>query len=336
MGTALSVLLFESPLSLPFSQQVFQFFLRLIPVKNIVDYLGFNRICKWEGRTFDCGPRPVPGDVKALVDCSMLSFDLCHTHIMKTKTIGDERGQGPRLTVIFFHGGAYVANVMSSHFRGASELIKELSKSHSKQCQIILPEYPLAPRSTCKEMIDMMEKLYRGVEANAKGPIILMGDSAGGGMALLLAQRLAKARREGDKMKGPDGLLLLSPWLDVSVSDPKCAKIEHLDCILKVSFLKEAGASFAGGLDTVDPEVSPLFGDLMGLPPLSVWTSTHDLLLPDAQRLRDRIEGLDDPKPRVRYFEEPGILHDWWMFPFSPACRTIREMANAIVEDCFS
>ena len=152
-------------------------------------------------------------------------------------------------------------------------------------------------------------------------------------MALLLAQRLAEAGRRGDRFKQPSSILLLSPWLDVSMSDPSSAKIEHLDCFLKLTFLAEAGLSFAGGSCTRDPSASPLFGSLKGLPPLSLWTSTHDLLLPDAQRLRERIRK-EEPKSRLRYIEEPGLLHDWWMWGMASGAKTVQEMAQAIVEDC--
>ena len=338
MGLALSVLR-ESPACLSISQRAFQFILRMLPIKRVFDWpggkAGFNRICERERNISDRGPHSVPRDVKHSIDCSMMPFDLCHTHLMKTRSshgssIGQE--EAPHLTIIFIHGGAYVLNIWDSHLRGASELIKELSKSHSKRCHLVLPEYPLAPRSSCEQMLQIVEKLYRRVEATTTGPIVLMGDSAGGGLALLLAQRLAEAKSAGEAVKQPDGLLLLSPWLDVSMSDSRSAKLERLDCFLKLGFLLEAGRSFAGGVDTRDHKASPLFGTMKGLPPLSIWTSTHDLLLPDSQRLHERIRE-EDPKQRVRYVEEPGLLHDWWMWGQAEGAKTIREMANAIVED---
>ena len=188
-------------------------------------------------------------------------------------------------------------------------------RNSSKRCRIFIPEYTLtATRGvTYKEMIDHVEKIYRLAVAST-GPVVLMGDSAGGGMALLLAQRLAEAGRGGDQVKQPSSLLLISPWLDVSVSDQRSEALERRDCFLKTSFLQEAGRAFAGpGLSTKDPKVSPLFGSLKGLPPIHVWTSTHDMLLPDSLRFRERVES-EEPQQKLRFVEEQGLLHDWWMW----------------------
>jgi hypothetical protein len=108
MGLALSVLLSESPSSssLPLVQQVFQFILRVLPVKRLFDWpggrAGFVRICEREKRTFDHGPHRVPRSVRAAVDCSMLPFESCHTHLMKTKGISEDQ----HITILFCHGGA--------------------------------------------------------------------------------------------------------------------------------------------------------------------------------------------------------------------------------------
>lgn len=137
-------------------------------------------------------------------------------------------------------------------------------------------------------------------------------------------------------MRQPDSVLLFSPWLDVSVSDPANAALEHADPFLSVFFLKAAGEALASGpspVDTKDPGVSPIYGSLAGLPPVSVWSSTRDMLLPDSRRLRDRFAA-EGVRSRFRFVEREGLTHDWWMWSTPESFEAIREAAAAVREDC--
>ena len=120
MGLAISVL-FESPPSLSLTQLVFQFILRIVPLKLLFDWpggkSGFDAICTKEHKIFAKGPHYVPGDLKRAVDCSMMPFDLCHTHLLKTK--GDEtQVLQDEVTIMFIHGGAYVMGLWDSQGLG--------------------------------------------------------------------------------------------------------------------------------------------------------------------------------------------------------------------------
>ena len=153
---------------------------------------------------------------------------------------------------------------------------------------------------------------------------IIMGDSAGGGLTLFLAQRLAHLGRPQ-----PRRLVLFAPWLDLTTSHPAIAERESQDPFLSAPGLREAARLYAPGLDLRDPRVSPLFGDLRGLAPISVFTGTRDVLLTDSRRLRERIQhtgaGID-------YEEYPGMFHGW-MLQSLPEARHATNQVSALVGD---
>jgi acetyl esterase/lipase len=134
---------------------------------------------------------------------------------------------------------------------------------------------------------------------------VISGDSAGGALALAIAQQL---REEGRPQ--PARLVLISPWLDITLEDPISVVLDEYDPMLGIAGLREAGRMYAEGADPHDPRISPLYADLTGLGPFSLFIGTRDLLLPDARRFatRAREAGID-----VDYGEYPGMFHNWVM-----------------------
>jgi len=223
------------------------------------------------------------------------------------------------------------------HFDAVADIADEVAK---EQVTCYLLEYPRCPGVNHKELFDVVEAVYRQVASlHPDAPLVVAGDSTGGGMSLILAQRLVAAKRRGDSVKQPASLLLLSPWLDVAMSAADYKPHCDLDPMLTVQGLQTCGKLLASGKGDADSvptthlAVSPLFGDLQDLPPVSVFTSTHDLLILDSKRLRDRVkaEGL----PAVfRYREKVGLLHCYFLMPAPGSRETIEEAAAFIRADC--
>src|SRR5690606_14370180 len=96
---------------------------------------------------------------------------------------------------------------------------------HQTHCTITAPAYPLAPQFTCVDAYNMLTPLYKEITSNA-GAVntILMGDSAGGGLALALAQKI-----KADNIPTPGKIILLSPWLDITLNNPEIKKIDSTD-----------------------------------------------------------------------------------------------------------
>lgn len=271
-------------------------------------------------------PTDIPNNIKREFSASVVVINECRTHVIAPQNKSN-------VTVFYFHGGAYVMNFMNPfHFQFAASIIKATGS-----CTFILPEYPLVPYVSHEELFSIIESVYRqSVSERSSQKIVLMGDSAGGGIAFILIQRLVAAKKNGDDVRLPDSVILLSPWLDVSMSDPDCEKYTNVDAFLAVDGLKKAGDMLAGGPNPVsvtDPKVSPLFGSLESLPPVNIWTSTHDMLVVDSRRLLGRYKTENVPS-RLRYFEKKGLLHCYFLFPGSGTPETIGEIATVIHEDC--
>ena len=257
---------------------------------------------------------------------SLLSHAKCRTHVLATKD------NEPDTIIIFYHGGGYVLNFLDLHVFAVADIVKELGR-----CTCYLPEYPLAPKNSHTQIFDTIEAVYRQVVSLwPTKKIVVMGDSAGAGITLILSQRLSSARAKGDLVKQPDSVILLSPWLDISMTNPECEKYSALDPYLDIFPLKRFGEMLVDGpnpISTTDPRVSPLFGSLEGLPPVSIWTSTHDLLSPDSRALKERYEREAISSP-LRFTDEKFLPHCWWMFRLPDGFKTIKEIVQAIKEDC--
>ena len=123
-------------------------------------------------------------------------------------------------------------------------------------------------------MIVPLYREYAGRHPEKK--LILMGDSSGGGLALALAEHF---RAEGIRM--PDELILLSPWVDVTMENPEMAAYAGKDPWLTVPWLKVCGRHWAGTFDVQDYRVSPLYGDVRGMSNVTVFAGTREILYPD-------------------------------------------------------
>lgn len=201
--------------------------------------------------------------------------------------------------VIFLHGGAYCLMSAMTHHRFGGHIARAAA------ADVIIPDYALAPESPYPLARD---ECLRVVEARrASGPVqqILAGDSAGGGLALSVACAVRDA-----KARGPDALVLMSPWLDLSLSGPllQAKKIE--DPILSMRNLSALADHYRGAVAADDPGASPLFADLTGLPPTLLQIAEKDLLREDGERLAAKWPG-----PAALLVENySGMLHSFQMF----------------------
>ena len=212
------------------------------------------------------------------------------------------RDNGPvRGQVLYLHGGGYVNPPVFLHWWFIARLVKTLGVA----CTV--PIYPRAPEHLCDEGVGFVGEVYgQLVSEYGAENLIVAGDSAGGGLALALQQQV-KAQ--------PAGLILNSPWLDASVSDPAQPEIERKDWLLNRFSLRTWGQWWAGSRDLKDPMVSPLFGDLSALPPTLLFAGSADILVADARRLAAAAPG------KVRYIEEAGLMHVYPLMPFFPETR---------------
>jgi acetyl esterase/lipase len=202
------------------------------------------------------------------------------------------------LIILYFHGGAYMGNILTEHWNLIEKLISKTSAA------IVVPDYPLAPAAGCKEAYVFIEDLFTGMITDYPAKrIIFMGDSAGGGLALGFTQKL----RDENK-KQPDQIIIFSPWLDVTMCNPDLESLDKEDNLLSIAGLKSAGQKYAANLDLKDFRVSPVYGDFTGMCRISLFTGTRDILNADAKKFKMLMK---EQNISFNYFEYPGMFHDW-------------------------
>lgn len=221
-------------------------------------------------------------------------------------------------TLVYLHGGGYVNQPYYEHLALVSHLAAETG------CRALIPLYPLAPKYTCRESYAAMTAWYRSLLKTADpASIIFMGDSAGGGMALGLAKHLRDCG-----IPQPCQLVLISPWLDVRCCNPDIGALglEDQDPMLTENFAM-AGQAWAGSLPMDDPLVSPMYGTLTGLPPITLYSGTRELLWPDAQKF----VGLAAAQGvHIDYREWPEMNHCFPLYPIPEAVGAQNEMIRDI------
>ena len=156
--------------------------------------------------------------------------------------------------------------------------------------------------------------------------VIVAGDSAGGNLALCLTLKL---KEEGRIL--PGGLVLLSPWTDLTASGKSYQSREAVDPILNREYLERMTDNYAAGQDLKDPYISPLFGDPAGFPPVYIQVGDNEMLLSDSTSLYKKLRkagvsaGIDVYK---------GMWHVFQMSPFKTAWEAMEKIAEFIYGIC--
>ena len=218
--------------------------------------------------------------------------------------------------VLHFHGGGYLIGSA----KGSLEYASRLAATVGGACYTV--DYRLAPEHPYPAAIDDAISAYRALLARGipASSILVSGESAGGGLAVALALAL---RTAGDPL--PAAILAVAPFTDLTVSGPSIRAFNGDDPAANRDLLTFMGASYFQGHEPTDPLVSPLFGDLSGLPPLFVTATQGEVLLSDTTRLAERAEkaGVD---VTLRVVEDS--VHVYTIFPFLPETQsTMAEVA---------
>lgn len=221
-------------------------------------------------------------------------------------------------TVLYLHGGAYVAGSHGTHRVLASAVARVAG------ADVLLPEYRLAPEHLFPAAVEDAVATYRWLLDEGVDPslTVVAGDSAGGGLAVAT---VVAARDEGLPL--PAGLACMSPWVDLTGSGDTVVDNDELDLWLDGPLIAVGGAKYAPE-DPTHPYASPLFADLTGLPPMLVHVGTHEVLLDDARRLvaAARAAGVD-----ASLGEFDGMWHVFQAFLGLPeTTRSLREIGGFI------
>ncbi|MBI1360137.1 MAG: alpha/beta hydrolase fold domain-containing protein [Alphaproteobacteria bacterium] len=196
-----------------------------------------------------------------------------------------EGASGERV-ILWMHGGGYVVGSSVSH-RGLGSQV-----AAAAGCAVVLPDYRLAPEHVYPAAIEDCVAVYHAVLAEGVAPeqIVLAGDSAGGALAVSTALRLKK---EGAAT--PAGLMLLSPWVDLSCEGWSYDAKSRRDPFLTASSLQARAKQYLGAASHDDPGIDLLNADLRGLPPTIIQTGEAEVVLSDSTTLAERIGAAGAP-----------------------------------------
>ena len=217
--------------------------------------------------------------------------------------------------VVWMHGGGF--SFGSARVYKASAIFL----ANALKCEIIIPEYRLAPEHPYPASIDDAFSVFSEV-VKRNGETFLVGDSAGGNVATCVVMKCIK-----ENSPLPNKLALLSPWMDLSkdshsnaLNNSEFSPFDNLDT---VAFSRE----YIGDMNDDDPLVSPLFGSFKGFPETHVQGSEIEFLYPDAIKT---VKALEKSNVKVTSHWEAKSLHAWHLMPdiLPDAKRSMQTLAD--------
>ena len=223
----------------------------------------------------------IPQKANESCDIETKEFMSRKIFIIKPKT-----EQLSKKVILYFHGGAYVAEATTLHWDFLEKLANDTKST------IVMPDYPLTPKYTYKDVFNMVEPLYKEIisKVDVKN-LVMMGDSAGGGITLALAEKISQ-----NNIQLPSKTILISPWLDVTLTNEKIKEVQKNDKDLNKEKLLIAGISYARDEEGMKSYlVKPINGRLSKLKNVIIYTGTYDILNPDTHLLQEKAkkEGID-------------------------------------------
>ena len=256
-------------------------------------------------------PYKFPGDLKLVSEITMETSNDMEVFFL------NRNGETHNKQILYLHGGAYINQPTNEHWAFLDKVARNANAT------VIVPIYPKAPNHQYKEAFDKVLSIYRNLiaETNSKN-VTIMGDSAGGGFALALSQLLLEKG-----LPQPGNIVLLSPWLDITMKNPDIPALEEKDPMLGAYGLVQAGKAWAGDSDPSIHLLSPINGEVKGLGKISLFVGTHELFLPDVRKFKDMAtaQGV-----MINYFEYPKMNHVFPVYPIPEADTARKQIVNIV------
>jgi len=220
--------------------------------------------------------------------------------------------------IFHIHGGVFFLGSLKTHRAFLSQIAART------QMQVLHVDYPLSPEHPFPEAVEALFAVYlnlleQGIQAK---DIILSGDSCGANLAVALAVKIREAQLEQ-----VSGLILLSPFLDLTLTSESLRFNQKHDALLSIEAL-ETGIDYylPKEIDRGDPRVSPVFEDLTGLPPTLIQVGSKEILMDDGKRFQQQAEAAG---VEVEFKIYTGMWHNFQMFSawFEEAQQALADLA---------
>lgn len=222
--------------------------------------------------------------------------------------------------VIYLHGGTFLSQPSSSHWHFIDTVARKT------RAEFIVPLYPLAPAHHWDEAFALLEQVWKkAVNKYGADNVSLMGDEAGAGLAAAFAEYLAAQGKAQ-----PANLILISPWVDLSLGNPLVNDLQSRDPLLSAYGMRKVGKLWANGLDLHDYRLSPINGEVRGLRNVLVLAGTREILYPDARLFFERARAAG---VHAEFVRGRGLNNNFPLDPLPEASRAIEKICSVISHD---
>lgn len=202
--------------------------------------------------------------------------------------------------ILMLPGGAYALEPG----RGHREIAERFALLDHMKVSVF--EYPLCPEYSAADVrIILLEAYERLIKEYPDDTFFLFGDFSGGGLALGFLQAL----KEIGSLPAPVRTAAVSPWLDITLTNPKIKIARKTERVLPTEELVETGKSYARGIDPEDPFISPIYGTFEGLGPVLLFSGENEILTPDCELFTEKAEKAAGTE--VIYRKAAGMYHGW-------------------------
>jgi acetyl esterase/lipase len=241
------------------------------------------------------------------------NFKISNTLITELK-----QNEPSKKLILFIHGGAFISGPAKHHW----DTIKEISK-HTNH-KIWMCDYPKAPENKILEISQNIDLVYNtALKEYESQQITLIGDSVGGTLITSLIQRLVQK-----KIALPLKIILVSPVMDATMSNPKIDEIDKTDPMLSKIGVLSAKKMCAAHTDLNDLMISPINGSFNKFPNTILFLAKNDITYPDQELA---VQKLIKANIDIEVFEGEKMPHIW---PFLPVMKeakiALREIINRI------
>lgn len=271
--------------------------LRLMGIKKIfsTDPINYQKL-----RKFDVySPKSVFFKQRTIETCQILD-----SKITKVKS------KRPTNTLlIFIHGGAFISGPVSHHWSAVKTIAK------STNYHVWLCDYPKAPEHDINTISQNIQAIYQtALTQYPSDNILFMGDSAGATLTTSLMQYLAQ-----NKLPLPRKIVLISPVMDTSMTNPNIAAIDLKDPMLSVKGLLSAKKMCARNMELNNPLISPLYGNFSGFPKTLIFIAENDVISPDIELA---VQKLEEANTDLEVIRGKNMPHIWPLLPVMKEAKT--------------
>lgn len=218
--------------------------------------------------------------------------------------------------LLYIHGGSFIDKPLHMQIRFVKKVAKKLNST------LIVPLYKTIPDGNSQELLMELKSIYQLLLSH-NDKIYLIGDSAGGGSILSLSLELVK-----EKIKNPQSIIMLSPWLDLSLSNQKIS--EKKDIVCSMSGNKYCGKLWADNYDITDYRVSPIYGDFECLNKIFISCGGNEICQPDCIKLASKLK---QDKINYKFVQFNNQFHNFELYPIIESKILINEICKYIMEE---